>query len=214
MTNSELSIGVKGETFFKEKLAYPLFFDEMAMRDINLTGKRFLDNITKQNKEGDFRLIDGTIIEVKTLVGPYNNVLIEYARGETVDRSGWYQHCKTNGIEYIIWNRYRSRDDDHPVYSVLVNFLVLSEYIDRQVEDLKWYTSHTMRPVLQTDSNGNKDVFHNLCISCQELFYCDCGAEKIAYPDPLEAKISDVLARKELPPWQGLRIQSIIRPWN
>ena len=214
----ELTTGAKGEVFFRSHLASIFFVDsivcDLAKRGITVSAKQFIDNITKCNIEGDFKLIDDTVIEVKTLTGAYNNVLIEYARGQYGDRQGWYQHCKDNRIEYIVWNRYRSASDEYPVYSLLVFFPALSAYIDRNMLDPAWLKSHKVKPLWQVDSLGRYDWFHNVRVDCGELFYTAGCVEKIAYLAPHELTISDILNRSSAPAWCGLVADPVRQKWK
>ena len=210
----ELTTGAKGEAFFRDHLAYPFFFDDMSMRDLRLTPRKFNESIVQCNIEGDFKLYDDTVIEIKSLNGSFNNVMIEYARGQNKDRQGWYQHCKDNNIGFIVWNRYRSPADDYPAYSIQVCFPALSAYFDRNMLDPSWRKLHKSVALRQLDSYGRPDLFHNMLIDCTELINNAGCVMRIAYPLPEEQTISNVLHRPALPPWRGLCIKNILVPWK
>ena len=95
--------GLSGEWFFSHFSAIAFFYFGQKAQDSN-SGKYYkLEDLRSLRKEGEFRLSDGKIIEVKSDCKCWRsgNVVVELS-GRNGD-VGWFQHCDQNGVSYLCW---------------------------------------------------------------------------------------------------------------
>lgn len=211
--------GEKGEKFFADKLVFPFFYDGGLLEDIR-TGKMIrLENITANKVEGDYRIIDGTvnpsIVEVKSLYGIYNNLMIEVRQGEF---GGWYQYCKKHGIDFVVHNRYRDEADSCPVYSILLFFPRLAKYVDEKRKDETWVKRHTIKTHSKSSCGTDMDYVSYGINYLNELVYDAECCMKIAYPKSVDDKhcmtLPEIINRTCIPESYFFKVEQILTPWR
>ena len=129
MDTRDLKIGSKGESFFSSISALTLFHEEAFVYDAQ-TGKRIgVRDLRSKKKEGEFALPDGSLIELKTDTRCYDtgNIIVELS-GRNGD-VGWFQHCRSNGVKYLVWHLYRGETKLYPYLCVRFDFNTFDAYI-------------------------------------------------------------------------------------
>ena len=212
-------IGKMGEQFLASKLSFPFFYNGGILEDIGNKGMIYLDDITANKTEGDFRIRDGSInggiIEVKTNIGIYNNLLIEVRQGEF---GGWYQYCKKHGIDFVVHNRYRDEADSCPVYSILLFFPRLTNYVDEKSKDETWVKRHTIKTHSKSSCGTDMDYVSYGINYLNELVYDAECCMKIAYPKSVDDKhcmtLPEIINRTCIPESYFFKVEQILTPWR
>ena len=210
--------GKKGEQFFTNKLLLPFFYGGEAVESMRTGERIYLDDITSNGMEGDYKIIDGTInggiVEVKTNYGRYNNLPIEISEG---NYNGWYQHCKEKNVDFLVHNRYRDEIDTCPAYSILIFFPKLAEYIDEKSQNNTWKQSHIKRTKDQISSRGIARDYQLYVVDyLDELIYDAQCCMRIAYPkgrkDNSCMTLKEIMGRSRIPDRYYFRADPIIIP--
>lgn len=123
--NKTLPIGEKGENHFLSYESYIL----LRRAKLNITDTRSI------NREGEFLLPDGSLLEVKT-DGHGNmlktkNLFVEIKHKK---HAGWYHHCKQNGVAHLIFEVFRKKEEIHPAFVLYLPFDELVQLIEMEGE--------------------------------------------------------------------------------
>lgn len=126
--NETLPIGKKGEKHFLSYEAYIL----LRRAKLNIT------DIRSTNREGEFLLPDGSLLEVKT-DGRGNmlktkNLFVEIKHKT---HAGWYHHCKQNGVAHMIFEVFRKKEKLHPAFVLYLPFGELVQLIETEGKNFK-----------------------------------------------------------------------------
>lgn len=153
MNRNDYEIGKKGEDFFLNTSVHTLFSLDSIVRETS-TGKCFsVSDLRSQKKEGEFALSDGSLVEVKSDHRCYEtgNVIVELS-GRNGD-VGWFQHCKTNGVKYLVWNFYRGLSKKLPYLCVRFDFNTFYEYVNMLKESREYMRRNC---IFKSDYDGAK----------------------------------------------------------
>ena len=121
---------------------------------------------TVQHREGDFRLEDGRLIEVKTdarcfaSVNPTGNIPVEMDHPKHKGRQGWYHHCIENGVSIVLFCCCDDEECMHAVRYISIPMDGLKEFVGAKMQDADYMREHT---------RYTKDGTGNLCVPYQEI---------------------------------------------
>lgn len=151
MKKRDCTFGRKGEDFFLEISAITLFYGGSSIRNA-LTGKRTsVYDLRSSRKEGDFILSDGSLVEVKSdgMCYKTGNLIVELS-GRNGD-VGWFQHCKKNGVKYLVWHLYRGKEKKYPYLCIRFDFGQFAEYVEKLMRSKAYMSTNCQTKV---DSDG------------------------------------------------------------
>ncbi len=125
----------------------------------------FIDE-TGKHREGDFRLKDGRLVEVKTDTRCYSsdkptgNIPIEIDHPRHKGRKGWYYHCIENGVSIVLFCCCNDGECKNAVRYISIPMDGLKEFVSGKMQDKNYIKTHLRRTV---DGTGN------LCVPVVEI---------------------------------------------
>ena len=169
MNKQDYELGKKGEEFFLNISAYTFFNNDAIWRDTQ-TGKHVsIADLRANKKEGEYALADGSLVEVKTDTRCYEtgNIIVELS-GRNND-VGWFQHCKENGVKYLIWHLYRGSAKKYPYLCIRFDFPAFDSYIRRLIGSHEY-----MKKNCRTKPDYDGSVFTILKVNLEDAIQsCD-----------------------------------------
>lgn len=174
MSINEIDYTSPAEEFFKEHGLSMILFRQT-----------FTDE-TGRHKEGDFRLSDGRLIEVKTdtrcfsSTNPTGNIPVEIEHPRHEGRKGWYHHCIENDVSIVLFCCCDDADCKHAARYISIPMEELEEFVSGKMQDEEYMKTHLRRTF---DGTGN------LCVPYQEILTIP-GARQLIPIDRLEIHLS------------------------
>lgn len=161
---NDLQRGRRGEEHFRTIDAHTIFGAVAP----------YIKDETNLKREGEMRLPDGQLIEIKTDYrcyrknNPTKNLPIEIKHEGHRDGKGWYYHCKENGVQHLVFLCYRSEKKRLPFMLVHIPFPRLVEFVES--DSNHWSIKSTC------DRKGGKYDVSFYCAPLAELMrYCDAS---------------------------------------
>ena len=137
MNESHINYASPAEYFFTEKRLSMLLFTQ-----------GYIDE-TGRHREGDFRLENGRLLEVKTdtrcfsSAKPTGNIPIEIDHPEHIDRKGWFYHCIENGVSFVLFCCCNDEECKNAVMYILIPMYGLKEFVEAKMQDEKYMKKHS-----------------------------------------------------------------------
>lgn len=166
MDEKTLEKGNKAEKCFRENWDWVMY------------GKRTMADETGKRVEGDFRLQDGSTVEVKgdfrcyAIDRPTGNIPIEVYHSGHKDGDGWYQHCIANGVDSVTFLLFRSESKEQPCAGIRIPMRKLTDLVNE---------SGDKYPIRTVYDKG--DTIHLRCIPIRDILKKCCDGVAISmYP--------------------------------
>ena len=182
--------GLSGEWFFSNYSVVAFFWFGQKVQDENTGEFLKLDDLRSLRKEGEFRLSDGKLIEVKTDCNCWKtgNVVVELT-GRNGD-VGWFQHCIQNKVSYICWMLYRKdkngNQKKYPYRTMLIDFCMLEILVNEKLESPEYLEKNLK---IKRDKDGSD--FKILLIDSEEV-YDFCGVKQtVTCPNACKVEFPD-----------------------
>lgn len=161
MDEKTLEKGSKAEKCFREGWVW-VMYGKKANAMTDETGKRI---------EGDFRLSDGSTVEVKgdfrcfSTDKPTGNIPIEVYHSGHKDGDGWYQHCMANGVDSVTFLLFRSEDKKQPCAGITVSMCELVEFMNKNEDKYPIRTAYDKGDTIRLRCIPVQDIIANCCES-------------------------------------------------
>lgn len=182
--------GLSGEWFFYHFSSIAFFCFGQKVQDTSSGEYYKLEDLRSLQKEGEFRLSDGKLIEVKTDCNCYktNNIVVEMS-GRNGD-VGWFQHCDQNNVTYVCWILYRKDKNGKqkmlPYRTLLMDFLPLKCLVEDKMSDPEY-----VKKYLRTKTDYDGSQFNILLLNEKEV-YDRCGVKQtITCPNACKVEFPD-----------------------
>lgn len=187
---------IKEKSLFKGQRAEQSFEDIYAF-DLFGQNSLWMYDETGRFREGEYRLPDGSIIELKgdwrcySLKNPTGNLPIESYHSGHARGYGWLQHCAENGVDYIVFACFRAENKPLPYCVICIPFQNL-------VRLIKEYASRY--PYRKIHDGSNTVGFY--CVPINEI-RDKCGAKviKTRNPKPIAKFIDEWTEEAEYALW-------------
>ena len=160
MNKNTLKKGKKAEKVFRDIYSYDIF---------GINGLLMADE-TNQLREGEYRLPDGSLVELKSdwrgydLDRPTGNLPIEFYHSGHENGYGWYEHCQQNDVEHIVFECFRGESKRYPFRIIYIQTQYLVNFISEHGDEY---------PVKQIQDDGNTVKFW--CIPADTII-AECNA--------------------------------------
>ena len=123
------------------------FFTEKGLSML-LFRQGFIDE-TGRHREGEYRLPDGRLLEVKTdsrcfsSTRPTGNIPIEIDHPQHTGRKGWYHHCIENGVSIVLFVCCDDAECKNAVMYISIPMDGLKAFVTGKMQDAAYMKKHT-----------------------------------------------------------------------